>query len=394
MTDALRAGPATPGLPAFDRIRIEDLRAAGSLKWSAYPGTIGAWVAEMDFGVSPQIEHALQDAVAHARLGYPSPALTTAMAEAYAAWSAERYGWHVPAGRVRPLPDVLAGLEAVIRHFTAPGSPVILPTPAYMPFLTLPLTLGREVLQVPLLPDGGYDLDALDAAFAAGGSLLVLCNPHNPTGRVLTRGEMLAIAEVVERHGGRVFSDEIHAPLVYPGHEHLPYASVSDATAAHTITAASASKAWNVPGLKCAQLVLSNAEDAATWRRVGFFVEHLTATPGLVASAAAYLDSADWLAGVLAYLGRNRRTLAELVAEHLPGVVHRSPEGTYLAWLDCRAVGLEEPARFFRDKAGVALVEGTECGEAGRGFVRLNLAMPRPILAQALEQMGTALSNR
>jgi cystathionine beta-lyase len=317
------------------------------------------------------------------------------MSEAYADWSADRYGWAVPPERVRPVADVLAGLAAAIEHFSRPGSPVVLPTPAYMPFLTLPGVLGREVLQVPMARDGDryvYDLDALDAAFRAGGHLLVLCDPHNPIGRVLEPAEMTAVAEVVDRHGGRVFSDEIHAPLVYPGHRHVPYASLGEVPAAHTVSATSASKAWNLPGLKCAQLVLSNDADAETWARVGRHAEHGASTLGVVANTAAYTGGAGWLDDVLAYLDANRRLLAELVAEHLPGVRYTPPEGTYLAWLDCRELGLPEPGAFFLERAGVALTDGVLCGAAGERFVRLNVATPRPVLVQAVQRMGAALA--
>ncbi|PZR54926.1 aminotransferase class I/II [Xylanimonas oleitrophica] len=384
----------------LDAITVDSLRAAGSVKWTAFPDTLGAFVAEMDFGTAPPVARALHDAVDRGLLGYLPGHLEVGMQRAYAAFALRRFGWEVDPQRVRPVPDVLVAFEAVLTHFTRPGSPVILPTPAYMPFLPLPADLGREVLQVPLVPDeahGGryaYDLDALDAAFASGAQLLVLVNPHNPTGRVLERAEMLAISEVVERHGGRVFADEIHAPLVHPGHQHVPYASVSAATAAHTITATSASKAWNVPGLKAAQLVLSDEADARRWSRVGRWVEHMVATPGVVAHTVAYDDGEPWLQDVLRYLDGNRRLLGTLVDELLPGVRYTPPEGTYLAWLDVRGAGLDQPARFFREAAGVALTDGADCGRAGEGFVRLTLATPRPVLTEIVERMADALAAR
>ena len=381
----------------FDHLTVEDLRAGGGLKWSLYPEAIGSFVAEMDFGTAPAVTAALHAAVDGAVFGYLPPALLQGMSEAYAAWSAERYGWTVPPERVRPLADVLAGLAAAIEHFSRPGSPVVLPTPAYMPFLTLPGVLGREVIEVPMARDGDryvYDLDALDAAYRAGGHLLVLCNPHNPIGRVLEPAEMTAVAEVVDRHGGRVFSDEIHAPLVYPGHRHVPYASLGEVPAGHAVTATSASKAWNLPGLKCAQLVLSNDADADLWARVGLHPEHGAATLGVVANAAAYTSGAGWLDDVLAYLDGNRRLLADLLAEHLPGVRYTPPEGTYLAWLDCRELGLAEPGPFFLEEAGVALTDGLLCGASGRQYVRLNVATPRPVLTEVVERMGAALAAR
>src|SRR5450756_257475 len=180
-------------------------------------------------------------------------------------------------------------------------------------------------------------LDGIDRAFRAGGHLPVLVNPHNPTGRVLERDELLAVADVVERNGGRVFSDEIHAPLVHPGAHHIPYASLSDATAAHTVTATSASKAWNIPGLKCAQVVLSNAADAAAWARADILLTEGASTIGAVANSAAYTEAGPWLAEALGYLDRNRHALRQALDERAPLVGYRAPEGTYLAWLDLRA---------------------------------------------------------
>jgi cystathionine beta-lyase len=313
------------------------------------------------------------------------------MSAAYASWSADRYGWEVAPADVRPVADVVAGLTIAIEHFSTPGSPVVLPTPAYMPFVSVPPALGRAVVQVPLTPELGYDLDALDAAFAAGANLLILCNPHNPVGRVLTPEEMLAIAAVVDRHGGRVFSDEIHAPLVFPGGRHVPYASLSPVTAGHTLTATSASKAWNLPGLKCAQVVLSNDADREVWTRIGLLAEHGAANLGVIANTAAYAEGGPWLADVLSYLDGNRLLLADHVAELLPGVGYRPPEGTYLGWLDFRGTGPAEPAPYFLEKAGVAMTDGALCGDAGRGFGRLNFALPRPILLDAVERIATAM---
>ncbi len=293
----------------------------------------------------------------------------------------------------------MAGLTSAISFFSAPGAPVIVPTPAYMPFFTVPPWMGREVLEVPMARDGDryvYDLDALDAAYRAGGSLLVLCNPHNPIGRVLERSELVAVSEVVERHGGRVFSDEIHAPLVYDGHVHVPYATVSEAAASHTVTAVSASKAWNLPGLKCAQLVLGER------RRRGALVRgrvHGRARRGQPRRGRQHrgLRRGRPVAGRPGGLPRRpaRVLLGDLLAEHLPEVGYRPPEGTYLAWLDCRRLGLgDHPAEFFLEHAGVALTDGPACGAVGAGFARLNFATPRPVLEQTVRQLAAALDAR
>jgi cystathionine beta-lyase len=267
-----------------------------------------------------------------------------------------------------------------------------------MPFLLVPLALGREIIEVPMASDGGrsvYDLEALQSAFDAGGSLLVLCNPHNPVGRVLERAEMTAVAEVVEANGGRVLSDEIHAPLVYDGHPHVPYASISVRTAEHTVTAVSASKAWNIPGTKCAQLVLTNDADAATWEEVGRRAEHGASNLGVVASIAAYERGGPWLAEVLSHLDGSRRLLGELLADQIPDIGYTAPEGTYLAWLDCRTLDLgDHPAEFFLERAGVALTDGPLCGGAGAGFARYTFATPRPVLERTVAQMAAALRRR
>ncbi len=383
----------------LDRITAESLFAAGHLKWTKFgPARLGAFVAEMDYGTAPPVTAALHAAVDRALFGYLPPALADELAVTCAAWQAETYGWAVDPSDIHPLPDVIAGLELAITQLSRPGAPVILPVPAYMPFLLVPGHLGRDTIYVEMVTDGGrhvLDLAALDRAFAAGGELLVLCNPHNPLGRVMERGELAAIGDVVARHGGRVFADEIHAPLVYAGHRHVPYASVSATTGAHAVTATSASKAWNLPGLKCAELILSNDADRQRIADLGPFATHGASTLGVVANVAAFRDGRPWLDDVLAYLDGNRRLLADLLAKHLPGVGYTPPEGTYLAWLDCRRLALPEPAEeFFLDEAGVALVDGARCGPPGAGFVRLNFATTRPLLERMVAQMAAAVAAR
>jgi len=380
--------------PRFDASE-DELRAGGSLKWSRHPDAIGAFVAEMDFGTAPPVAAAVHEAVDAGLLGYLPDRLVVELAEAWSGFAEERYGWRVPPERVRPLGDVVAGLQAAIEHFSAPGAPVIVPTPAYMPFLYVPPALGRQVIEVPMRVEAGrhtYDLDALQAAYDRGASLLVLCNPHNPVGRVLGREEQLAVAEVVERNGGRVFSDEIHAPLVYDGHRHVPYASLSEVTAAHTVTAVSASKAWDLPGTKCAQLVLSNQADADVWARIGHLLEHGASTLGVVASTAAYRHGVPWLDDVLGHLDGTRTLLAGLLAEHLPEVGYRPPEGTYLAWLDLRPLGLgDHPAEVLLERAGVALTDGPACGQVGAGFARYTFATPRPVVEETVRRITAAV---
>jgi len=387
----------SPFAETVDQITADELRHRGSLKWTrGGPGVLGAFVAEMDFGAAPAVQAALLDVMDRRDYGYLSDRAASGLRAACAAWQQSAYGWAVDPASVWPMADVLKGLVAAIDVFSRPGSPVILPTPAYMPFVTVPALVGRELIQVPMVTgaDGRLtlDLDGIDAAFRAGGHLLVLVNPCNPVGRVYSPEELAAVAAIVERHGGRVFADEIHAPLVYPGGRHVPYASISLLAASHSVTAVSASKAWNLPGLKCAQLIVTSAADTVTWERSWPLYEHDTSTLGVWASIAAYSDGRDWLADVVGYLDGSRHLLARLLAEHLPSVSYRAPEGTYLAWLDCRGLDLRpDPAAFFLERAGVLATNGAECGDAGQGFLRLNFATPRPVLAEMIRQMGAAL---
>jgi cystathionine beta-lyase len=381
----------------YDELTIEDLTGVLGLKWNKFPDCIGAFVAEMDFRTAPSVIATLQEVVQAGFFGYLPEQKTEELGAAVAAWYADTTGWEVPARHIFPLPDVIKALEVTLTHFAPKGGKVIVPTPAYMPFLSVPKLHDREIAQVPMRDNNGcytYDLDAIDRAFADGGEVLIVCNPHNPVGRVLTREELLAISEVVERHGGRVFSDEIHAPLVYEGHRHIPYASLSEASANHTITAIAASKAWNLAGLKCAQLVLSNEADVATWHDGASWASHGASSLGVVASIAAWTTGRPWLAEIMDYLDGNRRLMADLVAELLPGVRYTPPEGTYLAWLDFRDTPLDgDLGEFFRERAQVAVVDGASCGRVGERFVRFNLAMPRPLLERSIRQMADAIQS-
>jgi cysteine-S-conjugate beta-lyase len=384
---------------AIDATTAAMLRARGSLKWTVPgPDGFGAAVAEMDFGAAPAILDALAALSADANFGYLPPALADQLAAACAEFQRRRYGWAVDPALVHHVPDVLKALEIAITRFSRPGSPVILPTPAYMPFLSVPGFLGREIIQVRMgEEDDGwftFDLDAIEAAFRAGGHLLIFCSPCNPLGRVYTAAEITALTDVVDRHGGRVFADEIHGPLVYSGLAHLPYAATSATAAAHTLTATSASKAWNLPGLKCAQVILSSDADRQVWDAMGFFAAHGASNPGVAANIAAYRHGEAWLDEVLAYLDDSRRLLAGLLRRHLPQVRYRPPDGTYLAWLDCTAMDLPgSPGALVTDRARVTVIDGPAFGDGGPGAFRLNFATPQPVLAEMVERIAAALGD-
>jgi cysteine-S-conjugate beta-lyase len=382
---------------AIDTTTAAMLRARGSAKWTAPgPDGFGAGVAEMDFGAAPPILDALAELSAQANFGYLPPPLGDELAAACAEFQRRRYGWPVDPALIHHVPDVIKAFEIAITHFSRTGSPVILPTPAYMPFLIVPGLVGREIIQVRMRDDGAgfftLDLDAISGAFRAGGHLVVFCNPYNPLGRVFTTAEMAQLTDVVDRHGGRVFADEIHGPIVYPGTRHVPYASTSAAAAAHTLTATSASKAWNLPGLKCAQVILTNEPDRQRWEEMGFFAAHGASNPGVVANIAAYRHGEAWLDEVLAYLDDGRRLLAGLLGRHLPQVRHRPPDGTYLAWLDCTGLDLAcSPGELVTDRGHVTVVDGPRFGAGGAGAFRLNFATPHPVLAQIVEHVAAAL---
>ncbi len=379
----------------FDTLTREHLTQTVGKKWTTFPDCIGAFIAEMDFGTAPEVQRALHEMVEAGYFGYLPDSLERDLSLAASGWYRRNTDWDPDPARIHSIPDVLKVLELTLKLYAPRGGKVIVPTPAYMPFLMLPERLGREQIEVPLIRDEAgwhYDLDALDQAFRNGGEVLILCNPHNPIGKVLTAGELLAISEVVDRHGGRVFSDEIHAPILYSGNRHVPYASVSEVAASHTITAIAASKAWNLAGLKCAQVVLSNDADVEIWAADGGWTAHGASTLGVVASIAAFNEGQPWLDGVIGYLEGNRRLLGEMLADLLPEVRYLQSEGTYLSWLDFSHTGLDgDLAQFFREEAQVAVTAGSWCGEVGARSIRFNFAMPRPLLEQAISQMATAL---
>jgi cystathionine beta-lyase len=374
-----------------------ELRNRKTIKWNYYDeNVLPLWVAEMDFPTAPAVMKAIRAGVEREEFGYPLMDHQSGLQQALAGWTQHRYNWAIQPERVHALPDVLKGVELAIQEFTTPGSPVILPTPAYMPFPEVIRVCGRDIIEVPMpLVDGRYvfDLEGIDAAFAAGAGSIILCNPYNPLGRVFTLDEMQALAAVVEKHHGRVISDEIHAPLVYGGRRHIPYASVSGAAANHSLTIMAASKAWNLAGLKCAQLITTNDADEERWQEISMLRTHGASTMGVEASIAAYRDGEEWLDALLLQLESNRDLIAQTIQDQLPGVEMVVPEGVYMAWLDFRALGLdEEPFDFLLREARVATNPGLPFGENGRGFARINFATTRPILKEALAAIVQAVN--
>lgn len=373
----------------------DELRARAGLKWASHDDDVlAAWVAEMDYGLAPAIAEALRAAVDRGDTAYFYPGVDRAAARAACGFWAERFGWEVEMGRVVPVPDVVEGIRRAIVHLTRPGSPVVLHTPVYYPFFSMVERAGRELVEVACRPDpaGRYalDLDGIDRALAEGAGSVVLCNPWNPTGRVFTETEVGDLVGLAAAHSARVIADEIHAPLVRSGLRHVPAASLAPDT---VVTVTSASKAWNIPGLKAAQVVLTRDSDLETWTNYFTLDKVGVGTFGLIGNAAAYADGRQWLEGVLERLESNQRLLGDLLARHLPGVGYFPPEGTYLAWLDFRRYGLDDPAAYLLEHARVALTGGGPFGAGGGGFARLNFATYPGIITEIVERIARALPD-
>lgn len=369
------------------------LRQRGGLKWTGCDeDVLAAWVAEMDFGLAPSIKAALHDAVDRGDTAYHYPDAERRAAAAATSYWADTFGWTVEPERVFPVPDVVEGIRRAIVHLTEPGSPVALHTPVYSPFFSMVERSGRELIEVPSHRDGEgvyrLDIDSIAAAFREGAGAIVLCNPWNPTGRSFSVEELALVVEVAGEHGARVLSDEIHAPLTYPGTRHNVIAAMAPDS---TVTVTSASKAWNLPGLKCGQIVLTNDADVEVWAAYYTPDKVGVGTFGLIANAAAYEGGRKWLDDVTEILRENRDMLRRLAPTHLQSVGFTAPEATYLAWLDFRRHGLDDPAAFLLEEARVALTGGSPFGRGGRGHARLNFATHPNILAEIVERIGAAL---
>ncbi|MFI1364733.1 MalY/PatB family protein [Streptomyces griseochromogenes] len=382
----------TPGEPdPLRALGLERLRRRTSMKWRTYPeDVLPLWVAEMDVPLAEPVVRAVTDALALGDTGYPAG---TAYAEALAGFAAKRWNWDgIAVEHTAIVPDVMLGVVEMLKLVTGPGDPVIVNSPVYPPFYQFVTHMDRRVVEAPLGTGVRIDLDRLADAFreatAGGGrAAYLLCSPHNPTGTVHTAAELAAVADLAERYGVRVVADEIHAPLVAPGVTFVPYLSVPGAE--RGLSLMSASKGWNLAGLKAALALAGPGADLAQMPEE---VSHGPSHLGVIAHTAALNDGTAWLEALLAGIDANRRLLTDLLAEHLPAIRPCPGEATYLAWLDCRALGLgEDPAAVFLDRGRVALSSGPDFGTGGAGHVRLNLATSPDILTEAVRRMAAAL---
>jgi cysteine-S-conjugate beta-lyase len=369
------------------QLSLDELRTRTSVKWRLHPADVlPVWVAEMDVPLAAPIVAAVTGAMDRGDTGY---AYGSAYADAVADFARQRWAWEVDVERTRVVPDVMLGSVEVLRLVTRPGDGVVVNPPVYPPFFAFIEHADRVPVEAPLGDDGRLDLDVLAAVFARPAvSAYLLCSPHNPTGTVHTGDELRVVAELADRHGVRVVADEIHAPIVLPGTRFVPYLSLPEASRGFSLL--SASKAWNLAGLKAALAVAS--EDAATElaampEEVGHGASHL----GVLAHTAAFQGGGPWLDGLLADLVANHQQLSRLLGDQLPAIRFQPGAGTYLVWLDCRELGLgEDPAAVFLERGRVALLSGLPFGSGGAGFARLNLATTPQLLAEAVERMAEA----
>lgn len=381
----------------YDSLREEDLRRRRSVKWRQYPADVlPVWVAEMDYPLADPVREVLLDMVERSDTGYVHPG---GVAEAYAAFAAQRYGHEVDPGGARVIPDVMRGVHHVLVVGTEPGAAVVIDTPAYPPFFSTITAAERQVVDVPLVRDAdgrfAHDLGALERAFAAGAAAYLLCSPHNPTGRVWSIAELETLADLADRYAVTVLADEVHAPLTYAGHAHVPFAALDSAAARRSVSFVSASKAWNLPGLKCALAVPGGAPAGQLLQALPEELAFGAGILGAAANVAAFRDGSPWLRDTLDYLEGNRRLVAERLPALLPQARWSSPEATYLAWLDLRAIGWgDDPTSVLLERGRVALYAGPEFGTPGRGFARLNLATSRALLGDALERMAGAVDGQ
>jgi len=367
---------------------VEAMHARAGAKWSAYDADVlSATIAEMDFPLAPPVAEALRHAIDRADLGYPKPA-TQSLRGSFARFAARRLNWAVDEEQIVLVPDVMIGLVELCRVIAAPGESVAFATPAYPPFFSMLPEAGVALIEIGLLEDGALDLDGLDAALDAGARALVLASPHNPTGRVLVRAELEAIAERCAGHGAWVLADEIHAPLTLPGPTYVPFLEVSDAARRCGITVTSASKAFNLAALKAALVVTADPAARDLVARMPLLHEH-AGLLGVIASEAAFEHGDPWLDAVVEQLAANRDQLGRELADSLPEVSWRPPQATYLAWLDCTRLGLgDEPAEAFLRDGRVALGRGLDYGAPGAGHVRLNFATSPAHVTEAVTRMS------
>ncbi|ASA26210.1 MalY/PatB family protein [Paenibacillus donghaensis] len=384
----------------YDFNRVIDRRNTRSYKWDQSEKLFGdkdimpLWVADMDFESPPAVKQALLHRVEEGIYGYSVP--SDSYKEAIVDWYRRRHDWQISPGWITDSPGIVTSLSFSVELFTSPGDEVIIQSPVYYPFYDVIRMNDRKVALNPLLLRGGrYEMDyaQLEGLMQGGAKLLLLCSPHNPGGRVWEREELLQLGELCLRYGVTVISDEIHCDLALPGHRHIPFASLSEELSAITVTTLAATKTFNLPGLQTSYLVASNPELRVKFeRKLKTLSLHMASFLAPEAVQAAYNEGEEWLDALLLHIDGNVNYAIDVLTRELPQVEVMRPQGTYLLWVDCTRLKLDSEGlkRLMYKEARVAFNEGSVFGTEGQGFLRINLACPRSILAEALERFTRA----
>ncbi|NBD36723.1 MAG: putative C-S lyase [Chloroflexi bacterium] len=376
---------------------IIERRTTPSIKWHWYPEeALPMWVADMDFRSPPAVIAALRERAAHGVYGYEQ--CPAALREEVVARLKRLYDWEAPVEALVFLPGVVPGFNLAIRAFTAPGDGVMIQTPIYPPILHAADPIGRldQQMQLTQQADGSYgvEFDLFERTLTPETRMFLLCNPHNPVGRVFREDELTRMAEICLAHDLLICSDEIHGDLIFDGREHRPLAALDPEIAMRTITLMAPSKTFNIAGLHCAFAVIPNVTLRKRFQKARRGIVSHVNVMGYAAGLAAYCEGGPWLRALLAYLEGNRDRLFDYVTTHFPAIKIAKPEGTYLAWLDCREAGLPgNPQEFFLERGKVVFNDGAIFGPGGEGFVRLNFGCPRELLDEGLRRISQAMAT-
>lgn len=388
----------------YDFDEVIDRQGSDSIKWHLYErGVLPMWVADMDFRAAEPVIQALRERVDHGVFGYPEmgsriTSLMSELSQVIVERMARLYNWEIQPDDLVFVPGVVTGFNLACHALAAPDGGVFVQTPVYYPMLHAAADTGsiHQEMQLTLDPDGTYSVDweLFERSLDERTRLFILCNPHNPVGKMFSRDELLKTAEICLKRGVTICSDEIHCDLLFDGRQHIPMASLDPEIAQNTITLMAPSKTFNLPGLQCSFAIIQNPELRKRLAAARKGLVPWVNLMGLNAALAAYRDGGDWLTQLLTYLQANRDYLVNYVRENLPGIRVASPEATYLAWLDCRQAGIRgNPSQFFLEKARIGFNDGEAFGKGGEGFVRMNFGCPRSLLAEGLNRMKNALER-
>lgn len=358
---------------------------------------IPMWVADMDFKAPQPVIDVMRERLEQGIFGYTSR--PDSYYESISQWLAKRHGWKVDPKHIIHSPLVIPSINVIIQEFTKPGDKIIIQTPVYSPFFDVVNNNNRELVLNPLkLVDGNYvmDYESLEEAAKSGAKMLLLCNPHNPVGRVWTRDELVRLGEICLKYGVRVVSDEIHSDLIYKGNKHVPFGMISEDFFKNSITCSAPSKTFNIAGLQASYVIFPTEEEKQVFDRAWTIIDiKRNNCFSLVATEAAYRNGEEWLEQLLEYLQGNVDLVNDYCEKYIPKIKPNRPEGTYLIWIDCRELGMnkDELTKFMIDEVKVAFNAGHAFGIEGEGYIRMNIACPRSIVQEVLDRLKTAIDK-